>query len=189
MISQIDVYRQINRRNIFQFCNYWECFSFNNNRRHVYNLNDYLHVEQIKNRIAQFFSHIYKRRTYDFVVINVVKSEMIDKSNYWNEIMNSIFALFVYKLQNKQIVYNFLAINDDILYLIETFYEFDWQKKYEILVEMQLKCDLLVKMKKIFHSWRLIEKIIVKKIFFWYSKKSFTSSNFCKHFVTSLIFE
>ena len=142
----------MSRRNISQFCNHWECLSSNNNRRHVYNFNDYLHVEQIKNRIAQFFSHIYRRRTYDFVIVNVVKFEIVDKSSYWNEIMNSILALFVYRLQNTQIVYDFLAINDDILYLIETSYESDWQKKNEHYL---LKCN-----------WNVI--------YLWKWKKSFT---------------
>ena len=185
----------MSRRNISQFCNYWECFSSSNNRRHVYNLNDYLHVEQIKNRIAQFFSHIYRRRTYDFVMINVVKSEMIDRSNYWDEIMNSIFALFAYRLQNTQIVYDLFAVNDDILYLIETSYESDWQKKNEHYL---LKCNW-----DVIYLWEWRKSFTHDVWLRESSWRSFTLDNreslshrlfrlvaeFCKHFVTSLISE
>ena len=186
MISQIDVHRQISERKTFQFHSYWDYFSSNNNRRHIYNFNDYLHVEQIKNRIAQFFSHIYRRRTYDFVIVNIVKSEIVDRSNYWDEIMNSVLALFAYKLQNTQIVYDLFAVNDDILYLIDASYESDWQKKN---VHYLLKCNwemiYLWEWRKsfssLFHSWRLNRKnlsqfFIFKKIYFWRLNKSFTSS-------------
>ena len=119
----------MSRRDISQFCSHWECLSSSNNRRHVYNLNDYLHVGQIKDRIAQFFSHIYRRRTYGFVVVNVVESEIVNRSDYWDEIMNSVLVLSAYRLQDTQIVYDLLAVSDDILYLIETSYESDWQKE------------------------------------------------------------
>ena len=111
------------------------------NRRYIYNIQNHIWVKDRKDRIIQFFSHIFRRRTYEFVIVNLVDTikQILNEKNNWTLRMNSILNFFVFKLFQTQIVYDISIIETKLLYLLSTSNEFDWQndanKKYF------LECD------------------------------------------------
>lgn len=84
------------------------------NRRHVYNVNDYLQIDDIKSRLAQCFSHIYRRIIYDFVIIN----EMISVLENHDFLLDSVLSLSVYKHLNAQTIYELFTVKNVLLYFI-----------------------------------------------------------------------
>lgn len=102
--------------------------SFDNEKhRHVYNANDFLNVENIKNRLTQCFFHIYRQHIYEFLIVDVIKSIFmnINEMRQYKFQLDFMLVFFVYKLIDRQAIYEFSFVNDDILYLISTLKKFD----------------------------------------------------------------
>ena len=99
------------------------------NRRYIYNIQNHIWMRNRKNRIIQFFSHIFRRRTYEFVIVNLVDTikQILNEKNNWTLRMISILNFFVFKLSQTQIVYDTSIIEAKLLYLFSTSSEFDWQ--------------------------------------------------------------
>ena len=56
--------------------------NFNNiNKRHIYNVENYIIIENMKKRFTQFFLHIYQNKKYGFFFINVIKSCFVNDNS------------------------------------------------------------------------------------------------------------
>ena len=55
------------------------------NRRYIYNIQNHIWVKDRKDRIIQFFSHIFRRRTYEFVIVNLVDTvkQILNEKDSW----------------------------------------------------------------------------------------------------------
>ena len=42
------------------------------NRRYVYNVGDYIRINDVKAYFAQCFLHLYRDNKYDFFIVNIV---------------------------------------------------------------------------------------------------------------------
>ena len=123
------------------FKNHVEKVFHNNNRRHVYNVKNFVHIKNdVKNQITQLFFHIYRRHIYCFVIVNRVKiiDEIVDEIEIIKHILNSVLYFFVHRLVVEQDIYDLSTLTSDFFYFITTSHEFDWQKQR---VQYLLKCD------------------------------------------------
>ena len=132
MISENCVHEQINvivcLFQLNSFKNHVEKIFHSNNRRHVYNVKNFVHIKNdVKNQITQFFSHIYRRHIYCFVIVNRVKiiDEIINEIEIIKHILNSILDLFVHRFVVEQNIYNLSTLTNDFFYFITTSYELD----------------------------------------------------------------
>ena len=92
----------------------------NNNQRHVYNVNDFLRIDDLKCKLAQYFTHTYRRRRYDFLVCYIMTS-LIKISENNDEVyhMNSVLNLSVHDQKKaQQHVYDLSALQHESLYMI-----------------------------------------------------------------------
>ena len=145
MISENCVHEQINVTacllQLNSFKNHVEKVFHNNNRRHVYNVKNFVHIKNdVKNQITQFFSHIYRRHIYCFVIVNKVKiiDEIINEIETIKHILNSVLDFLVYRLVVEQDIYDLSTLTNDFFYFITASHELDWQKQR---VQYLLKCD------------------------------------------------
>ena len=104
----------------------------NDNRRHVYNIDDYVYFvvvnKTLKNQLVQFFSHIYRDNIYEFFVCFAIQNfEKIDDS----DVMNFVLKLLVRRRRIIQIIHEIHALSQKKLYLIETKNEDDWDEEFE----------------------------------------------------------
>ena len=93
----------------------------NDNRRHVYNIDDYVYFVVInktfKNQLVQFFFHMYRDNIYDFFVVFAIQNlKKIDDS----DVMNLVLKLFVRRRRIIQIIHEIHALSQKKLYFIET---------------------------------------------------------------------
>ena len=111
------------------------------NRRYIYNIQDHIWMRNRRDRIAQFFSHIFRRRTYEFVIVNLVDTikQILKKKDSWTLRMNSVLNLSVFKLAQTQIVYDTSIIEAKLLYLLSASSESDWQN--DANEKYLLECD------------------------------------------------
>ena len=103
MIQKINVYKHVNDFFWFFIMSFEINFLDKNNRRHVYNIKDHLKIDLEMCKIAQFFSHIYRRQTYDFVMMFIVKRvrKILIEKNFYIVWLNSIFNLSIYRLLSR----------------------------------------------------------------------------------------
>ena len=103
-------------------------------------MKDFLNVGGVKGRLAQCFSHTYRRHTYGFLVIDVVEpvGEVIDTMGHIEYLLDPVLDLPVYRISGIQTIYGLSSTTDDLLYLIQAPYEPDWQDDDE---EYLLECD------------------------------------------------
>lgn len=94
-----------------------------------------------RGRIAQFFSHTFRRRTYGFVIVNLVDTvkQILDEGGSWILRMDPVLNLFVFKLSETQAIYGTHAIEAELLYLLPAPSEPDWQDDAD--GEYLLECD------------------------------------------------
>ena len=98
------------------------------NKRHIYNVNDYLMIQKKKPRLIQCFAYTHKRKSYNFLIVNIVERCLNSKNDHkW--LMNSILNLSVYKITKKQRIYFIFYFFHNIVYFIEVSNESDWQSK------------------------------------------------------------
>ena len=134
MISENCVHEQINVIScLLQFIqeSCWNFF-YNNNKRHVYNVKNFVHIKNdVKNQITQFFSHIYRRHIYCFVIVNKVKiiDEIINEVETIKHILNSVLNLFVHRFVVEQNIYDLSMLTSDFFYFITASHKLDWQKQ------------------------------------------------------------
>ena len=123
------------------FKNHAEKIFHNNNRRHVYNVKNFVHIKNdVKSQITQLFSHIYRRHIYCFVIVNRVKiiDEIVNEVETIKHTLNLVLDLFVHRFVVEQDIYDLSTLTSDLLYFITASHEFDWQKQR---VQYLLKCD------------------------------------------------
>ena len=51
------------------------------NKRHIYNVDDYLMIQKKKTRLIQYFAHTHKRKLYNFLIVNIVKRCLNSKND------------------------------------------------------------------------------------------------------------
>ena len=113
---------------IISIKNHVEKIFHNNNRRHVYNVKNFVHIKNdVKDQITQFFFHIYRRHIYCFVIINKMKiiDEIMNEVDIIEHIMNSILNLFVHRLVVEQKIYDLSTLTNDFFYFITASHELD----------------------------------------------------------------
>ena len=92
------------------------------NRRHVYNTEDFIIVDDEKTRLIQCLLHEYKRKRYEFLVIDFVNNTML---------INFVFDLIIYTKSKNHRIYSIIAISNEIIYFIDASNESNWQTKKE----------------------------------------------------------
>lgn len=105
------------------------------NRRHIYNVGDYLQVADIKGLLAQCFSHTYREKKYAFVVINPMKQlrQGNDDGDGEDAVNDTVLGLPVLARQVRQYIFGLPAIHHDTLYMVDVSNEPDWPDESHVL--------------------------------------------------------
>ena len=95
----------------------------NRNRRHIYRVENFLFVNNIKTRLAQCFFHKYREKRYKFFVIKIIESCFAKQSH--EHLMNFVLNLLTYILISTQLIYFLSTFFYETIYLIEALNERD----------------------------------------------------------------
>ena len=90
------------------------------NRRHVYNIDNYVYLNSIKNiikkRLTQLFIYIYRRKVYAFLIIFAIQKLYETNDSF---IINLVLDFFVYRFRDAQIIHALYILNYNKLYFID----------------------------------------------------------------------
>ena len=107
------------------------------NRRHVYNINDYLHIGGVKGKLIQCFTHQYRQKTYAFLVVYLMRElrngHVGIMENADATVVDSVLGLPVYWRREKQWVFGLPAVSLESLYMVSVPNEVDWPDKPHVL--------------------------------------------------------
>ena len=113
------------------------------NKRHVYNVENYILLNKQKTRFAQCFVYIYQRTHYEFIIVNIIEKYFFVK-NFNEYLLNSILKLSMYKIFNRQQIYSLFVISHKIIYLIKASKKSNWQlNKNDYLLHCTWNVDYL----------------------------------------------
>ena len=107
------------------------------NRRHIYNVGDYLRVADTKGLLAQCFSHTYREKKYAFLIINPMEELRrggdYDGDETVDAVYDTVLGLPVLARQVRQYVFGLPAIHHDTIYMIDVPNEPDWPDERHVL--------------------------------------------------------
>ena len=91
----------------------------------MYNVKNFLNVNDIKNRLLQCFFYTYQQRIYKFIIVNIVKfvEKTMNVINHIEYLIDFVLNFFVYKMFKTQTIYEFFSIINDLFYFIQALYE------------------------------------------------------------------
>ena len=111
-----------------------------NNYRRVYNVEDYMIVERLKNCFNQYFVHIHRRKKYVFMILDIVDEVHQNNEYLWDKYLRDfVLDFLLYRQTVIQHIYGISVVASESLYFIETLYEFDWQENEK--KQYLLECD------------------------------------------------
>ena len=90
------------------------------NRRHVYNTENFIIVNDEKIRLIQCLLHEYRSKRYEFFVVNSVDDTML---------IDFVLNFIVYTQSDNHWIYSIISISNEIIYLIDASNESNWQTK------------------------------------------------------------
>lgn len=96
------------------------------NKRHIYNVGDYLMIQEEKARLVQCFAHTHRRKPYGFLIVDIV-GRCLDSENDNEWLMDPVLDLPVYRITGEQRIYPISYLSHNTVYLIEAPDEPDWQ--------------------------------------------------------------
>ena len=101
-------------------------WSLNRNRRYVHSIENFIKVAKEKTRLTQCFSHQYREKRYEFLIVNMIEECLNDDLK---SLVDSVLDLFVFKLISKQRIYSLWSLSRQNIYLIEASQKSNWQTK------------------------------------------------------------
>lgn len=120
------------------------------NRRHVYNVNDYLFVGGRYAQLAQCFCHTYRQKRYAFLITNMIvplwerdikEADAIahedddDDDDGMRQVLDPVLDLPMHRFVGTQRIYGLPALFHDTVYMIDAPSELDWPEKIGCVME------------------------------------------------------
>ena len=97
----------------------WQLIRFlKRNRRYVHSIEDFIRVAKEKARLTQCFSHRYREKRYEFLIVNIIEECLNDDLKF---LVDFVLDLFVFKLISKQRIYSLWSLSRQSIYFIEAF--------------------------------------------------------------------
>ena len=75
------------------------------NKRYIYNVRDYIKIENVKTYFTQCFLHLYRDNKYKFIIINIVQI-CFEKNDLSKSFANLILNFFVHIYIAKQRIFD-----------------------------------------------------------------------------------